>query len=326
MIKPTLKKLKEPVQKEMELFQQEFEKSIRSDVSLVNTITQYILSQKSKKIRPILLMLCAKLCGEPNELSYISASLVEILHTATLVHDDIIDEAETRRGLPSVKAIWKNKVAVLFGDYLFSKSLDGMIKLRNFDALELLSKTSELLSSGEILQIEKSFSDGMSEEIYYKMIWAKTASLFATGCKLGAITVNAAPEFCDSLYQYGKYLGMAFQIRDDLFDYNSTHSNIGKPIGRDIKENMITLPLIYTLNTLPRSDSRKLKKDLKNRHSKKEVEEINALVKETGGVDYALNKLHELSRSAVDQLSIFPDSVIKQSLIGFTVYNEKRSN
>ncbi|RKY53405.1 MAG: polyprenyl synthetase family protein [Candidatus Neomarinimicrobiota bacterium] len=324
MIEPTLNKLKEPVLEEMELFQKEFEKGIQSDVSLINTITQYILSQNSKKIRPILLILCAKLCGEPNELSYISASLVEILHTATLVHDDIVDEAETRRGLPSVKAIWKNKVAVLLGDYLFSKSLNGMIKLRNFDALELLSKTSELLSSGEILQIEKSFSDGMDEDIYYKMIWAKTASLFATGCKLGAITVNASPEVCDSLYRYGKYLGMAFQIKDDLFDYDGCHSNIGKPIGRDIKENMITLPLIYTLNILPRSDSRKLRKNLKKGFPKKEVEKINALVKETGGVDYALSKLHELSELAVEQLSSFPDSEIKQSLIGFTVYNEKR--
>lgn len=322
---PDLKGLTKPVQKELKLFEIEFEKVLRSDVFLINTITRYILSQKSKRIRPILLMLCAKLCGEPNEYSYLAATLIEVLHTATLIHDDIVDDADTRRGLPSINAIWKNKISVLLGDYLFSKSLINMVRLKDFEALELLSKTSEMLSSGEILQIEKSFTNGMSEEIYFAMIKAKTASLFAAGCELGALSVNSSKEERKALYKYGEAIGMVFQIKDDLFDFLGSKFTIGKPVSRDIKKNMMTLPLIYSLNQVSHSERRRVRKVLKQCPSKEEIQEITTLVEDTAGVDYAKKKVDEISEVAINQLSIFSDSEVKQSLIDFTIFNKYRT-
>ncbi|HCK98605.1 MAG TPA: polyprenyl synthetase [Candidatus Marinimicrobia bacterium] len=322
----TIKKLGKPVQNEFELFTKEFTSALQSDISLIKEISQYILNQKSKRIRPLLVLLSAKLCGLPGENTIIAASLVEILHTATLIHDDIIDEALTRRGKPSVNAVWKNKVSVLIGDFLFSRSLTNMLRIRDFEALELLSRTSEALSSGEILQLEKSSNNGMDEENYFRMIWLKTASLFATSCKVGALTVGADQEKADVLYKFGKYLGLAFQVKDDLFDYTATEESIGKPIGRDLKSNLITLPLIHTLNKLSSAENRRIRNLIKIGLQPDDVKEINNLILESGGVEYTKQKLKEISEKACESLAGFHDSDIKQSLLGFIEFNQERIN
>ncbi|MFA4837972.1 MAG: polyprenyl synthetase family protein [Candidatus Neomarinimicrobiota bacterium] len=326
MTKLTLKPLLKPIETEMRQFAVEFESALRSDVNLIEQMARYLIGQHSKRIRPALLLLSAKLCGEPNRISGISASIVEILHTATLVHDDIVDDSSTRRGEPTVNAIWNNKVSVLFGDYLFSKSLRNMLSLRNFEALELLSETSELLSSGEIYQIEKSLTNGMDEASYYRMIWAKTACLFATSCKIGAISVNATDEQAAHLFEYGKNLGMAFQIKDDLFDFSGEERRIGKPVDRDIKANLITLPLIYTLKNLPEPERTVLRKNLRENPSGDEIRNVRAIVRQNGGLKFTQEKMHEYSASARAALDIFPESDVKGSLIGMVEFNERRKN
>ena len=325
MIVPEINTLSEPIREELKQLEDVLKQSLKSDVELINIINDYILSNKGKRIRPMLLLLCAKLCGEVNETALISASLVEILHTATLVHDDIVDQAETRRGLPSINAIWKNKVSVLLGDYLFSRSLMNMVSIRDYKSLDLLSKTSELLSAGEILQIEKSYTDGMTEEIYYDMITAKTASLFAASCELGARSVNSDEEKCKTLYQFGKALGMAFQIKDDLLDYVGSQLLMGKPLSRDIKENLVTLPLIFCLNGTDKHQRDEINRIMERGPNTEEIDQINSFVKDNGGVTYAQEKLNELTENAIEHLDMFPDSEVKRSLIGFTIFNGKRS-
>ncbi len=320
----SLKQIYRPVTEQLAQFQIEFRQALDSDVELINQIVAYIRSLPSKHIRPALVLLSARLCGEPNERSVICSSLVEILHTATLIHDDIVDEAQTRRGKPSVNALWKNKISVLLGDFLFSKSLRSMLKLRDFEALELLSLTSELLSSGEILQIEKSQNDGMDEPTYYRMIWAKTASLFATSCKVGAITVGASADKCTALFEYGRNLGMAFQIKDDLFDFTGTETRIGKPITRDLKSNLITLPLIHTLNQVAPEMRNRVKRVLRNSPTGAEIDEIVALIESSGGVEFTESRMQALTNRAIEALSIFPDNEAKTALIGLARYNEVR--
>ncbi len=318
--------LAKPVQKELKLFYKEFESALQSDIGLINEISRYILDQNSKRIRPLLVLLSAKLCGEPNDATIVSAGLVEILHTATLIHDDIIDEARIRRGVPSVNAVWKNKVSVLMGDFLFSRSLTNMLRLRNFEALELLSKTSESLSSGEILQLEKSSNNGMDEDNYFRMIWLKTASLFASSCKVGALSVEASPEQADALYIFGKYLGIAFQIKDDLFDYTAKEDKIGKPIGRDLKSNLITLPLLYVLNKMNSDRSLEIREWIRAGLLPDDVKKINELIVENDGVAYTKQKLTEISDQARAALDLFPASDVKQSLLGFVEFNRERTH
>lgn len=322
----SIQKLSAPVREELELFHQEFTSAFQSDVDMINEISHYILKQRSKRIRPLLVLLSAKLCGEPTRSTIISAGLVEMLHTATLIHDDIIDESQVRRGVPSVNAVWQNKISVLMGDFLFSRSLTNMLRIRNFEALDLLSKTSEALSSGEILQLAKSSNNGMDEESYFRMIWLKTASLFASSCKVGALTVEADPEQAEALYGYGKFLGMAFQIKDDLFDYTAEEHSIGKPIGRDLKSNLITLPLLHVLNKMPRDKSREVRELIKSGLPAEDIQKINELIVNDGGVRYTENKLEEISNKARAALDIFPDSNAKQSLLGFVKFNLSRTS
>ncbi|HPC35083.1 MAG TPA: polyprenyl synthetase family protein [Candidatus Marinimicrobia bacterium] len=314
-----------PISTELGLFQKEFRQALYSDVELINQIGNYLLSGGGKYIRPALVLLSARLCGEPNEHSIIAASVVEILHTATLVHDDIIDDAEFRRGQPSVKAIWSNKIAVLAGDFLFSRALSNMLRLRNFTVLELLSQTSELLSSGELLQLEKSLNNNMNEEIYYQVIWAKTASLFATACQVGALTVSADEEQSKALFDYGRNLGLAFQIKDDLFDCTGTSVHTGKPVARDIKQNLITLPLIHTLKTLPPEDRRQIRQQLKNYPSPEQINAIAELIVNNNGITYAENKCQELIQQAISALDIFPDSEYKSTLTNLANYTLTRN-
>jgi len=313
-----------PISRELDLFKEEFGRALTSDVDLINQIGTYIQSFGGKHIRPALVFLSARICGEANEHSVVAASLVEILHTATLIHDDIVDDSEIRRGQPSVKAIWKNKIAVLSGDFLFSRALTNMLRLRDFAALELLSRTSELLSSGELLQLEKSLNDGMDEEVYYKMIWAKTASLFATSCQVGALTVSATENKTRALHEFGRCLGLAFQIKDDLFDCTGTAAHTGKPVARDIKANLITLPLIHALQQLAPGASRRIRQQLKNAPSRRQVATIMEIITNNGGIEYAENKCAELTRQAIATLEIFPDSTIKTALAALANYNYTR--
>jgi len=326
MMTISIEDLSRPVSDELALFHREFAGSFQSDIGMINDIANYILEQKSKRIRPLLVLLSAKLCGTPTDATIVSASLVELLHTATLIHDDIIDESITRRGVPSVNAVWQNKVSVLMGDFLFSRSLTNMLRLRNFEGLELLSKISEALSSGEILQLAKSYNNGMDEESYFRMIWLKTASLFAGSCKIGALSVDSNTEQAEALWKFGKYLGMAFQIKDDLFDYTAREDKIGKPIGRDLKSNLVTLPLLYVLNTMTKAESRKIREAIRNGLMANEVKKINDLVFSDGGVRYTENKLNEISDKAEYALGIFPDTEVKKSLIGFIAFNRQRTS
>ena len=266
----TLKQITAPILDDIKIFQQEFENALHSEVRLINSITKYIVRNKGKHIRPILTILSSRICGEPTVNSYRAAAMMELLHVATLVHDDVVDEATKRRGFPSINRVWKNKVAVLMGDFLLSKALINMIGIKDFDALELISNTAEKLSAGEILQLEKSITKSMTEPVYYNMINQKTASLIATSCELGAITTSKSLEDRKAMYQYGEKLGMAFQIQDDLFDMLGKESDTGKDGGGDVKKNLMTLPLIHAYDKLDRADSKKLKKliSLKNKSKK----------------------------------------------------------
>ena len=320
----SLKEIKSVVSGEMETFEKAFSNSMQSRVFLINKVAGYITRQRSKKIRPLLVILAAKLCGEPTQNTYQSAVLVELIHTATLIHDDVVDGAELRRGIPSINAVWKNKISILMGDYLFSKALINMIKLRDFEALELLSDTAERLSSGEILQIEKARSDGMDEAVYYEMIRDKTASLISAACRLGAITVSDDTEYAEALAEYGENLGIAFQIKDDLFEFVGKKGIIGKPVGRDVKENMLTLPLLHTVKTLPNKESRKILKTMKRGAKSKQVKEIVKKVASNGGVSYAQKKLRDYTEDAITALDLFPESDYKQALIDFATFNMTR--
>lgn len=322
--KLSLKNIKSAVSEEMQLFEKAYTESMSSDVFLINKIANYITRQRSKKIRPLLVLLSAKLCGEPTKNTYQAAVLMELLHTATLIHDDVVDGSEMRRGIASINAVWKNKISVLMGDYLFSKALINMIKLKDFKALEIMSETAERLSSGEILQIEKARGDRMDEEIYYEMIKDKTASLISAACELGVITVTDKSEQAEALSEFGENLGMAFQIKDDLFEFVGKRSVIGKPVGRDVKQNMVTLPLIHTVENLPDKEAKRILRTMKKGAKNKQVREIVEKVSNNGGISYAKKKLRDFSKAAIESLEIFPESEYKKSLIDFATFNMTR--
>jgi len=313
-----------PIEKELEIFNKRYKESLSSDISLISKIMEYLLVQDSKKIRPILVLLSSKMCGEPCENTYISAVLVEMLHTATLLHDDVVDEADRRRGVPSINAIWQNKTSVLIGDWLFSRCLSNMIFMRDFDMLSLLSRTAELLSEGEIRQIEGSSGWLVDEESYYEMIFAKTASLFAASCRLGAMGVCASRDKVEALYDYGKNLGMAFQIKDDLLDFTGSEDEIGKPRFSDLKGNIMTLPLIYTLRRIEDEERALLREKIELADNEESFVEIIKVVEKSGGIEYSERKINEFSTKAIEALRIFPDSEVKSSMIGFVHFNKER--
>ena len=322
----TLKEITAPIFEDIKLFEMEFRDALRSEVRLVNTVGKYILRHKGKHIRPILTILAARTCGKPGLNSYRAATMIELLHIATLVHDDVVDEATTRRGFPSINRVWKNKVAVLMGDFIFSKALINLVGIKDFEALTLISETAEKLSSGEILQIEKSLTRSMTEKVYYDMIYKKTASLISTSCELGAITSTKADKDRDRMRIFGEKLGMAFQIKDDLFDMLGTESNTGKNFGADVKKNMITLPLIHSYSTLTKSESRQVKKILNlKKKSQKEITVLKELVHSSGGFEYASRKIDEFSNQAIDILDEYPDSPYKQTLADLVIFNSRRN-
>lgn len=311
----TIAKIKQPISFEMELFEKKFRLSMSTKVALLNRITHYVVNRKGKQMRPMFVFLVAKMIAddEIKDRTYRGASVIELIHTATLVHDDVVDDSNMRRGFFSVNALWKNKIAVLVGDYLLSKGLLLSIENGDFDLLRIISVAVREMSEGELLQIEKARKLDITEEVYYEIIRKKTATLIAACCSLGAASVKPNSEHVETMRKFGELIGMAFQIKDDLFDYGK--EKIGKPTGIDIREKKMTLPLIYTLNNVSDKDRRWLVNSVKNHNkNKKRVREVIKFVKDSGGLEYAQKQMKMYQEKAFEVLEPFPDSEYKASL------------
>jgi octaprenyl-diphosphate synthase len=321
----TVKEMMKPIESEMTEFEIRFRQSMKSTVPLLDKITHYIIRRKGKQMRPMFIFLTAKMLGTMNDRVYDAASLVELLHTATLVHDDVVDDANERRGFFSVNALWKNKIAVLVGDFMLSKVLLLSIEKNNLRLLEIVARAVREMSEGELLQIEKARKLDITEEIYFEVIRQKTASLIATCCEGGAVAVDRE-DMAPTMRQFGELVGLAFQIKDDIFDYG-TPENIGKPTGIDIRERKMTLPLIYTLNTASIEVKRELINIIKNKNEDPTyVNRAIELVIAHGGIEYAHAKMMELKTQALALLTEIPDSEAKRSIIGlveYTTFREK---
>lgn len=308
-------RIKEPIYQEMELFEEKFTQSMYSKVALLNRITHFIVNRKGKQMRPMFVFLVAKLLGEGrvNERTYRGAAVIELIHTATLVHDDVVDDSNKRRGFFSINALWKNKIAVLVGDYLLSKGLLLSIENEDFDLLKIISVAVREMSQGELLQIEKARNLDITEEVYYEIIRQKTATLLAACCAIGAQAVDAPPKEVEKMHRFGEILGMAFQIKDDLFDYSE--KKIGKPTGIDIKDQKMTLPLIHTLNVVSKVEKRAIINIIKNHNEdKRKIQELIVLVKEKGGFDFAISKMEAYRKEALGLLFEFPKNQYRDAL------------
>ncbi len=326
MVKSILKEITKPVKGDLDKFQIEFESALHSDVKLINTVSKYIIQRHGKRFRPILTILSAHICGKPTENTYRAASVMELLHIATLIHDDIVDDAEYRRGWPSLNRVWKNKISLLMGDYVLSKSLIYMIKMKNFKVLNSIGRTAEDLSSGELLQIERSINKRMDEKVYYQMIEKKTASLIATACELGAITASKNEADHEALKIFGKNLGIAFQIKDDMFDLLGNQSETGKDLAQDVISNMITLPIVHSMNIADKQTVRQIGRLLRKVKKNKQVtNELKQIIESTGGFDYAKKKIAYFSEKALNAISVYPNTIYKQKLIDLVNYNGNRN-
>ena len=322
----SLKHITDPIFEDIKLFEEEFRNALRSEVRLINLIGKYIIRHKGKHIRPVLTILSSRVCGQPTLNSYRAAAMIELLHIATLIHDDVVDEAEKRRGFPSINRVWKNKIAVLMGDFILSKTLINMVGLKDFAALQLIADTAEKLAAGEILQIEKSLTRSMNEDVYFDMIYQKTASLISTSCELGAITSTGKDSDRNAMVTYGTKLGMAFQVKDDLFDLLGSEQQTGKDLGADVKRNMVTLPLIHSYENLTRTETRQVKKILGlKKKSKSDLNTLKDIVNDAGGFTYAEQKIDEFNHQALDAISPYPDSPYKQSMVDLISFNAQRT-
>ena len=322
MIKRELSEISLPIKKELDTFNELFRKSMASKVAWVDLIAKYILRQKGKKIRPLLVLLSAKVAGSVNERTYRGAVLVELLHTATLVHDDVVDNADKRRGFWSINAIFKNKAAVLMGDYLLSRGLLIAVEGKDYDFLGVITNTVKRMSEGELLQIQKTRKLDIDEDTYFQVISDKTASLLETCCQIGALSSSDNIAYHEAMRKFGETIGIAFQIRDDVLDYEGSSSIIGKPIGGDIREKKITLPLIYALNQVSKSQSDEIRKMIRNGAKKDRIKEVMEFVKSNKGIDYALEQAYQYSLKAKDSLKSFPDSQSKlalEALVDFVI-------
>ena len=312
------------LEKELKQFEIHFKQAVKSHVSLLDKIMQYVVKRKGKQLRPMFVLLSAKLGGEIKDSTYRAASLVELLHTATLVHDDVVDESFERRGFFSINALWKNKIAVLVGDYLLSKGLILSLENNDFKTLQILSTAVKLMSEGELLQIEKARNLNLKEEIYFEIIKNKTASLVASSCAAGASTTFDNEDKIEKMRSFGEKVGIAFQIKDDLFDYGNI--DIGKPTGNDIKEKKLTLPLIYTLNNVSSSLKRKIIYIIKNKNTDKEsVRFVIAEVQKAGGIKYAEEKMFIYRDEALKILHEFPESEVRNGLEELVRYTTDRN-
>ena len=312
-----------PIETELAQFEEHFKNTMRSDVPLLDKVTQYIVKRKGKQMRPMFVFLTAKMLGESNVTTFDAASLVELLHTATLVHDDVVDDANERRGFFSVNALWKNKIAVLVGDYMLSRILLLSIEKNNTDLLGVVARSVREMSEGELLQIEKARHLDITEEVYFEVIRKKTASLIATCCEAGAISVGASNQR-ENMRKFGELVGLAFQIKDDIFDFGSP-GNIGKPTGNDIREQKMTLPIIYTINHGSKEDRSELIDIVKNHNEEsKKIKTAIQLVINNGGIEYAHKRMTELANEALEIIKPLPESAAKRSLIGLVHYTINR--
>lgn len=324
----SVKEIKSSVSSEMEVFEHKFKDFMKSDVALLDKITHYIIKRKGKQMRPMFVFLIAKMLnnGKIEEKTYRAASLIELLHTATLVHDDVVDDSNERRGFFSVNAIWKNKIAVLVGDYLLSQGLLLSVDNNEFELLRILSTAVKAMSEGELLQIEKSRQLDITEDVYFDVIQKKTASLISACCGAGAASVTNDAETIAKLKKFGELVGLAFQIKDDIFDYGDS-TKIGKPTGNDIREQKMTLPLIYVLNNSPKETARELINIVKNHNEdKKYVKRAIEIVVNSGGLDYAKKRMLDLQQEAISLLEGFENNQAKEallSLVEYTVVREK---
>ena len=311
------------LREELLVFEKTFRDAVKSQTPLLDRIMRFIVNRKGKQLRPMFVLLSAKLCGPVNDAAYRAASLVELLHTATLVHDDVVDESLERRGFFSTYALWKTKISVLVGDYLLSKGLLLSLDHGDFRVLQLLSDAVREMSEGELLQIEKSRSLNLSEAVYFDIIRSKTASLLASSCAAGAYAASQEEAVTEKMRQFGEKVGIAFQIKDDLFDYGT--EDVGKPTGNDIKEKKLTLPLIYTLNHLDRATRREIIYILRNRNKdRSKVQYVIRKVVEAGGIDYAVGRMHAYRDEALTILHGFEDSEVRRALEELVLYTTDR--
>lgn len=319
----SVKEIMEPISSEMSEFEGRFRASMKSKVPLLDKVTHYIIRRKGKQMRPMFIFLTAKMLGKINDKTYDAATLVELLHTATLVHDDVVDDANERRGFFSVNALWKNKIAVLVGDYMLSKVLLLSIENNNTKLLEVVARAVREMSEGELLQLEKARKLDITEEIYFEVIRQKTASLISTCCEAGAISVERFDE-AEKMRLFGEYIGIAFQLKDDIFDYGEP-GEIGKPTGLDIRERKMTLPLIFALNNSTPEIRKELINIVKNHNENpKKVRRAVELVIEYGGIDYTHKKMLDFKELAVDLIENLPNSDAKKSILGLIEYTTKR--
>lgn len=308
----------------MEEFESKFKNSMNTSVPLLDKITRYIVKRKGKQIRPLFVFLSAGAAGEFNDSVYRAASLIELLHTATLVHDDVVDDSLERRGFFSINALWKNKIAVLVGDFLLSKGLLLSVENKDFELLRITSDAVRLMSEGELLQIEKARRLDITEEVYFEIITRKTASLIASCCACGAYASGASVELVERMREFGEKVGIAFQIKDDLFDYENS-SLIGKPTGIDIKEQKMTLPLIYALSKASASEKRRVISTVKNNNNDpKKVAEVIDFVRKSGGLEYAEQRMQEIKNAAISMLEELPESVYRKSLVDLVNFTTER--
>lgn len=321
----SLEAIRAPVSEELDRFQDVFQEAMRSNTTrLLNHISRYVHRQKGKQIRPLLVLLSAKLCGRVTTSTYHGASLVELLHTATLVHDDVVDRAERRRGVFSINALWKNKVSVLFGDFLLSRGLLLALEEREYDLLQVVSDAVRRMSEGELLQIEKSRNLNIDEETYFQIISDKTASLISACMQCGAVSTTDDPDLQQTLREIGESLGLAFQIRDDLFDYGL--EDVGKPLGIDIEDKKMTLPLIAALREAPSRECRRILRIVKKDDKENDdIEQVNAFVREHDGISYARSRMSELAEEAWSKLDEFPPSEPRNALLGLVEFTVTRS-
>lgn len=318
-------KSQEIIAVELKKFESLFKDAVKSNVPLLDRILKYVVKTKGKQLRPMLVLLSAKLCGEITPVTYRAASLVELLHTASLVHDDVVDEASERRGFFSISALWKNKASVLVGDYLLAKGLLLSLENKDFKVLEILSEAVKRMSEGELLQLEKSRLFNITEEDYFSIIRNKTASLVASACAAGAYSASLDEDMTEKLRLYGENTGIAFQIKDDLFDYGS--ADVGKPTGNDIREKKLTLPLIYTLRTVSAETRRKLIYIIKNKNKdKSSVQLVIDEVKKAGGIQYAEEMMVSYKKAALDVLESFPASETRDALSALVTFTTERKN
>ncbi len=323
-MKLDLQEIQKPIAAEMEDFEKKFKASVRTKVMLLDKIMTYIVKSKGKQMRPMFVFLVAGTCGKISEATYRGAALIELLHTATLVHDDVVDDSDYRRGFFSINALWKNKIAVLVGDYLLSRGLLLAIDNGDFESLRIVSQAVREMSEGELLQIEKARSLDITEEVYLEIIRQKTATLIASCCGVGATTSGADKEIVKKMVDFGEKIGMAFQIKDDLFDYGT--AEIGKPLGIDIKEKKMTLPLIYTLNKANGTLKRKIINIVKNEsENPQKVKEVIEIVRNGGGIEYAIEVMNKYYTEALSMLDIFPNSDYKTSLRNLVTYTIERN-